>query len=62
MEDIIANKIKFQISKDPDRFLSGLVYAAVHAEMKDLIVKLQLVSLAFIIIIFFFFSTVGIRA
>ena len=48
MEDIIANKIKFQISKDPTRFIAGLVYAAVHAGMKDLIVKLQLVSLAFI--------------
>jgi len=42
MEDIIANKIKFQISKDPTRFIAGLVYAAVHAGMKDLIVKLQL--------------------
>jgi len=48
MEDMVANKIKFRHGTDPGRFLSGLLYAAVHAGKKDLVVKLQLVSFAFI--------------
>jgi len=51
MEDVIANKVKFRLGKDPVRFLSGLVYAAVHAGKKDLVVKLQLVSFAFILLV-----------
>ena len=46
VEDFVANKIRFQVSKEPARFLAGLVYAAVHAGKKDLVVKLQLVSFA----------------
>ncbi|XP_020623169.1 uncharacterized protein LOC110060717 [Orbicella faveolata] len=42
LEDVVANKIRFRLGKDPGRFLAGLVYAAVHAGKKDLVVKLQL--------------------
>lgn len=49
VEDIIANKIRFQLGNEPIRFLTGLVYAAVHAGKKDLVVKLQLVSFALIL-------------
>lgn len=42
MEDVVANKMRFPLGKEPARFLAGLAYAAIHAGKKDLVVKLQL--------------------
>lgn len=51
MEDVVANKMRFPLGKEPARFLAGLAYAAIHAGKKDLVVKLQLVSFAFILLV-----------
>ena len=48
MEDVVANKMRFRVNKHPTHFLAGLVYAALHAGKKDLVLKLQLVSFSFI--------------
>ena len=51
VEDVVGNKMRFRLNKEPARFLGGLAYAAIHAGKKDLVVKLQLVSFAFVLLV-----------